>query len=628
MADYIYTMESRLTPEQMRAVNAVQQIARSHGMNIYLTGGAIRDILTGFPIRDLDFSVQGTPLKLQHDIEKSGGIVDMTDSVMGVIHAIFHGTQVEISMARAEVFDKPGRAPQVTPATINEDLRRRDFTFNAMALSLNDGSRGLLLDPFNGAADIEARLIRVLHSYSFLEDPSRLIRAARFATRFGWELEERTRARYDSAREGDYIHFIGSRAIGYEIEQIAREDNPIAVMRALEAEGWLKVLWSRWTVAKADTPEFAQLLKARATMTDLNITVDAAPAMMHFLTLKLGEGDISAIRELLPHREFVAAWKRLDADAKELAKKLLSKEAALNSGTWQILSAAKPEALLYLDVTGRNKTVDEKIKNFFGKWRQVSEKIPFTQMAELRITPQLPNYSQICQQAFLLLLDGKLRSDAEVMKFLAPFEPPPPPPPPTPVRRGRAAAKKAPVVVKAAVAEPTAVAVAAPAVAESRVASQTPAPQKKTEKTLEAKAKPVAASKTSEAKPEAGKAAAKPVSKTEVVAKTASKKLEKPATKAAKPAVKSVKAVTKSVKSVGKAAKPISKTAKPASKALKPAGKPTKPLGKVAKSGKAVKANKPALKTAAPVKAKSKKPKTKAPEKKHGQKKLDKKKRR
>ncbi len=131
----------------------------------------------------------------------------------------------------------------MTPGTINEDLRRRDFTFNAMALSLNDGSRGLLLDPFNGAADIEARLIRVLHSYAFLEDPSRLIRATRFATRFGWEMEERTRARYDSAREGDYIHFLSSRAIGYEIEQIAHEENPIAVMRALEerrlAEGSL-----------------------------------------------------------------------------------------------------------------------------------------------------------------------------------------------------------------------------------------------------------------------------------------------------------------------------------------------------------------------------------------------------
>jgi tRNA nucleotidyltransferase/poly(A) polymerase len=443
MADYIYTMESRLSPEQIRAVNLVQQIARSHGMNIYLTGGAIRDILTGFPIRDLDFTVQGNPLELQRDIEEAGGIVDMVDPAFCVIHAIAQGTRAEISMARAEVFDQPGKPPLVTPATINEDLRRRDFTFNAMALSLNDGSRGLLLDPFNGAADIEAKLIRILHSYAFLEDPSRLIRATRFAARFGWTLEERTRARYDSAREGDYISFISKRAIGYEIEQIAHEENPIAVMQALESEGWLKVLCLKWTVAKADIPELTALLKTRATMAEFGISVDAAPAVMHFLTMKLGETEIAAIQRLIPHREFVAAWTRLESDAKELSKKLLSKEGALNSGAWKILSSAKPEALLFLDVTGHNKTVDEKIKKFLGEWRKVQETLPFAQMAELRITPQLPEYSRICQEAFLLLLDGKLRTEAEIMKFLAPFEPPPPPPPPTPVRRGRAASKKA-----------------------------------------------------------------------------------------------------------------------------------------------------------------------------------------
>lgn len=567
MADYIYTMESRLSPEQMRALNSVQKIARSHGMNIYLTGGAIRDILTGFPIRDLDFTVQGNPLKLQHDIERSGGIVDMTDPVVCVLHAIFHGTQVEITMARSEVFDKPGKPPQITPATINEDLRRRDFTFNAMALSLNDGSRGLLLDPFNGAADIETRVIRILHSYAFLEDPSRLIRAARFATRFGWEMEERTRARYDSAREGDYIHFISSRAIGYEIEQLAREENPIAVMRTLEAEGWLKVLWPRWTVAKADNPELAQLLKTRASMADFNINVDAAPAVMHFVTFKMSDADIAAIQQLLPHREFVAAWKRLDADAKELAKKLASKEATLNSGAWKILSAAKPEALLYLDVTGRNKTVDEKIKNFFGKWRQFQEKMPFTQMAELRITPQLPEYSRICEEAFLLLLDGKLRSEGEITKFLAPFEPPPPPPPPAPVRRGRAAAKKAPLAVKASVkdgvqepASVTAEAAKAPPVASAKkVAIPSRPPQKKAAQAPEAKAKPVLAKKPGEAKPavpaaKAAKAPAKAVSKAKPAVKAVAKKAPKPVAKAAKPA------------------RPAPKSATPA-KAKKPAGK-------------------------------------------------------
>ena len=598
MADYIYTMESRLSPEQMRTVSAVQQLARSHGMNVYLTGGAIRDILTGFPIRDLDFTVQGNPLKLQHDIETSGGIVDLVDPVFYVIHAIFQGVQAEIGMARAEVFDKPGKPPLVTPATINEDLRRRDFTFNAMALSLNEGSLGLLLDPFNGAADIETLLIRVLHSYAFLEDPSRLIRAMRFAKRFGWEMEERTRARYDSAREGEYIQFLSNRAIGYEIEQIAHEENPIGVMQTLEDQGWLKVLCPKWTVAKADVPELAQLLKTRATMAEFNIGVDAAPAVMHFLTSKLSDADITAIQKLIPHREFVASWKRLEHDANDLSKKLLSKEAATNSVAWMILASAKPEALLYLDVAGKNKAVDEMVKNFFGKWRQVQERIPVTQMAELRITPQLPEYSKISHEAFLMLLDGKLRSESEILKFLAPFEPPPPPPPPTPVRRGRAAAKKvaAPVINIAIPETPAAAVEVAKAIPASRpadtpkaaVENKLPAQNKhsvkqsaKAHKTkvLETKVKPAAgksiAKPVVKPKQKLAKAPAKVVSKTKVVAKTASKSTLK---SAPKPSAKAT--VRSKVGKSSKAANPskVKKISKPIAKKTKPAT--TKATGK------------------------------------------------
>jgi tRNA nucleotidyltransferase/poly(A) polymerase len=601
MADYIYTMESRLSPEQMRTVSTVQNVARSHGMNVYLTGGAIRDILTGLPIRDLDFTVQGDPLGLRQDIESAGGIVDLADPVFCVIHAVFQGIGVEIGMARSELFDKPGKPPLVTPATINEDLRRRDFTSNAMALSLNEGSRGLLLDPFNGAADIEARLLRVLHSYAFLEDPSRLIRATRFASRFGWELEERTRARYDSAREGEYIQFLGSRAIGYEIEQIAYEDNPIAVMQVLEGQGWLKVLCPKWTIAKANVPELAHLLKTRTTMAELNIAVDAAPAVMHFLTVKLGEAEVASIQKLIPHREFVAAWKRLDSDAKDLSKKLLSKEAAVNSGAWKILTSAKPEALLYLDVTGHNKTVDEKIKNFFGKWRQVQEKVPITQMAELRITPQLPEYARICQEAFLLLLDGKLRSESEIAKFLAPFEPPPPPPPPATVRRGRAAAKKAAAPAAKKVEVPPAIALAAEAAGAASVPAgssksaagnkpaasmQLPSAEKKSAKAPEASAKPVGAKKTV--------VTAKPAAPTKPAAppKPAAKAVKAPA----KPSLKG-KAVAKPASK--KPAKPTTKpTTKPASSAGKPGKSTVKSLaGKSAnRSGKKLGAKAPAAK--------------------------------
>ena len=113
-------------------------------------------------------------------------------------------------MARIERYEKAGKPPVISPATLIEDLRRRDFTVNAMALSLNPGSRGLLMDPFNGAADIEAKVIRVLHNYAFVEDPSRLIRATRFAARFHWPLEERTQARL-RLRQGKQLHRVHHR---------------------------------------------------------------------------------------------------------------------------------------------------------------------------------------------------------------------------------------------------------------------------------------------------------------------------------------------------------------------------------------------------------------------------------
>jgi len=441
MADYIYTMEIRLTPDQQKGANLVQEIARAAGMNLYLTGGAIRDIISGFPIRDLDFTVQGNPLKLQKDLEKAGAVIAAADEDLKTLYVQLPGNvRAEISMARTERFDKVGKPPVVTPATIIEDLRRRDFTINAMALSLNPGSRGLLMDPFNGAADIEAKLIRVLHNYAFLEDPSRLIRATRFAARFHWPLEERTQARFDSARENKYIEYISDKAIGHEIEQLAYEDDPLHIVRVLEKEEWLKILSAHWTTAKVDTNGLSQLIKTRQQMNELGYQPDPAPAVMYFLTSRLGDKEIADMRKVIPRKTLVEAWKDLEDNAKDLAKKLMGKEAATPSRAWQVLSNARPEMVLFLAVTARQQSVEQKIKNFFTKWRQVQQKIPLPEMTELHITPQLPEYPKIANDVFMLLLDGKLRSRTETLKFLKPLAPPPPPPPPPPpTKRGRAA---------------------------------------------------------------------------------------------------------------------------------------------------------------------------------------------
>src|SRR5580704_5373455 len=452
LADYIYTMELRLSPDQLKGVSLVQDVTRAAGVNLYLTGGAIRDIISGFSIRDLDFTIQGNPLKLQKELEKAGAKITAVDEDIRTIFLSLPGNaRAEVSMARTEKFEKTGKPPVVTPATIHEDLRRRDFTVNAMALSLNEGSRGLLLDPFNGTADIEAKLIRILQNYSFLEDPSRLIRATRFAARFHWPLEERTQARYDAAKEGKYIDHILKTSIGHEIAALAHEDDPLHVVKMLEKEGWLEVLHPHWNSAKVDTNGITALMRTRQQMVDLGYAPDAGPAVMYFLTDRLSEKEISDLQRLIPRKDLVEAWRDIEDHAKELAKRLMGKEAATPSRTWALLSSARPEMVLFLAVTAKQQSVDQKIKNYLTKWRQVQQKIPLPEMTELLITPQLPIYPKLAHDVFMLLLDGKLRSRTETLKFLKPFAPPPPPPPPPP-RRGRAAKAAADAATAAAAA--------------------------------------------------------------------------------------------------------------------------------------------------------------------------------
>jgi tRNA nucleotidyltransferase (CCA-adding enzyme) len=493
MADYIYTMEVRLTPDQLRGVTLVQDIARAAGMNIYLTGGAVRDIISGFPIRDLDFTVQGNPLKLHKDLERAGAVITASDDDAKDLFLTLPGNaRAEISMARTEHYEKTGRPPHIAPATIIEDLRRRDFTVNAMALSLNPGSRGLLMDPFNGAADIEAKVLRVLHNYAFIEDPSRLIRATRFAARFHWPLEERTQLRFNSAKENNYIESITNKAIGYETAQLAYEDDPLNVVRALEKEGWLKVLGAHWSSAKIDTAGLTQLMKTRQQMNELGYWPDPSPAVMYFLTSRLSDKEVADMRKFMPRRDLVEAWRDLEENAKGLAKRLTGKEAATPSRTWKLLSEARPEMILFLAVTARQQAVALKIKNYFTKWRQVQQKIPLIEMTELYITPQLPEYPKIANDVFMLLLDGRLRSHTEILKFLKPLAPPPPPPPPVP-KRGRAAKAAA---AAAAAAPPVPVPVAgkkkgkaqatAPAAPPAKVAKPDPPAPKSAPKSAKA----------------------------------------------------------------------------------------------------------------------------------------------
>jgi hypothetical protein len=300
---------------------------------------------------------------------------------------------------------------------------------------------------------------------------------------------------------------------------------------------------------------------------------DASAANLDLLTSKLNDKDRAALKKLMPRKGFVAEWDALDEDAKALSKLLLAKEANVPSFAWKLITTYKPEAVLWLALTGTGAPLQARLKNFFTVWPEARQKIPYTLMQEMRIVPDLPGYQDLQRTLFLEFMDGKLQTEEEMRKFLEPYSPPAPPPP---VSVRRAKPKKAEPKKKASRASKAEV--MAPPDTEVTVAiagpspSDPPAPKKATAKKAEAGTTepPKAESKKSEVKkpetkkPEPKKPAA-PANRPAAPAKKAAKKL-KPAK------AKKVAAPKNPI-----AKKPVAKkTQEKKAPAKKPAPKPAK----------------------------------------------------
>jgi tRNA nucleotidyltransferase/poly(A) polymerase len=442
MADYVYLLENRLSAAQQAALLAVRQVARAKGLTVFLVGGAVRDMTSGSPVRDLDVVVQGNALKLKKDIEKvKGEIAGEWEAGQALFVRFPSGVRMEIGSTLSVTYPKPGK-PVMKPATILDDLRRRDFTANAMAISLNDGSYGLLMDPLNGVADIENRELRLVSNYGFIEDPVRMIRAARFMARLGWQMDAKTQERYETGKREGYISAMDGFHRGYETEEIFHEEDPLRVLRKLEAEGWMKHLFPALASSRANVAELERLRESQTQLQMQGIQPEAAAANFPFLTAKMDPKDLAALKKSFPRQGFVAEIAALEGEAKAFAAEFSGKGAATPSQAWKLLHTAKPESILWVAHTSKNAGIQAKLKSFFTEWAQAKQKIPYVLMQEMRIVPDLPGYRELLDKLFFELMDGKLATPEEMKAYLEPYSPPAPPPP-VHLRRPRMAKKDA-----------------------------------------------------------------------------------------------------------------------------------------------------------------------------------------
>lgn len=437
MPDYIYLLESRLSADQQNALRLLREAAREAQTILFLVGDAVRDLTSGHAVREMEVALHGNALKLKKKLEKQGAKVWGEDEATRSLYLCFPGTvRVDVVSTHRTEYPKVGKAV-IHPASIHEDLRRRDFTVNAMAISLNEGSFGLLMDPLNGAADIEGRTLRLVSNYGFLEDPSLLIRAIRYQARLGWEMDPRTRNRYEDAKNEGMIEHLPSQARSREVEQIGHEEEGLKVLRALEAEGWMKYLDPAWTSASADEAKLNALHELAVELLMQGVHADVSAAQMRLLTAKMSTKDLNGLKKLMLRPGFVEEWSTLDNQAAAFAKVLLAKQNAMPSVAFKLFTSYDPEAVLWLGFTSKDAVVRERFNLFLKEWPEARQRIPYALMQELRITPELPGYGDLVQQIFLEFIDGRLTTPEEMRAFLEPHSPPAPPPPPT-VKRSRA----------------------------------------------------------------------------------------------------------------------------------------------------------------------------------------------
>jgi tRNA nucleotidyltransferase (CCA-adding enzyme) len=403
MSDYMFMLESRLSADQNRVLEQVQTVANAAGVNLFLTGGGMRDMLGGFRIRDLDFSVEGNALKVAKALEEQRAQIVALDENRRSAELVFAGgVTAQVSLSRKERFAKTGGKPQVTPAPIQEDLRGRDFTINAMALSLGRASRGLLLDPTNGLADLGRRELRSTHPYVFLDDPARLLRLARLRVRLSFAVEERTRMQYDNARAAHVENLIPARTLLEELLRIAEEPGPSEVLQALSDDGLMRLFSPALVGQKLNLTALAHLEKAVRLVESANLVVAPKfPAFLRVLTAKLTPKERSALFKAveMPKAE-IEHMRNAEPAAHKLENALKSPRVRKPSHIYQILADARPDEMAFLLGASAQRTVQERIRNYLQKYLPAIQEAPAADWQVIEGEPGTPKYNR-SRQAFL-----------------------------------------------------------------------------------------------------------------------------------------------------------------------------------------------------------------------------------
>jgi tRNA nucleotidyltransferase (CCA-adding enzyme) len=399
-------IEQYLPRQLMELVKDISGQAAKQGQRVYLVGGIVRDLLLGYPNFDLDLVVEGDAVKLAQQVAEVSQAKLLAHHRFGTAKLKYENFTLDLATARKETYARPGVLPAVTPGTLKNDLIRRDFTINAMAISVAANDYGELVDPYSGISDLEHRLIRILHTESFRDDATRILRGVRYEQRFGFEFETQTAQLLK--RDIHLLDTISGDRIRHELELILKEKQPELVIKRL---GELGVLTRISSSLKGDGWLAKKFNKARR----LKKPTQLSSLYFCLLVYSLGEKEIE---QFLARLNISVKLSRAMRDTLSLKTglPLLDKPSLRPSEIYYLLRQYETLAIQANAIASDSSVVNHHLRLFLTKLRYVRTSLDGEELKKLGISPG-PEMGKVLQILHKAKLDGEVRTRADEKKL-------------------------------------------------------------------------------------------------------------------------------------------------------------------------------------------------------------------
>jgi tRNA nucleotidyltransferase (CCA-adding enzyme) len=402
----INRLEQCLSPESLALIQKAGALAAEKRLGIYLVGGVVRDILLGRANSDLDLVAEGNAVELAESLAGEVGGRLVVHRRFGTAKIRTGNLTIDLAMCRAETYARPGALPSVRPGSIQDDLARRDFTVNAMALRLDPANFGKLVDPFDGQKDLANKLIRVLHDRSFIDDATRMLRAVRYEQRFGFRLEAATEKllRQNVAM----LRTLSGDRIRHELDLILKEDCPERMLKRL---GELGLLVEIHPALEGNGRLEKGFEKAREG--------SSAPSPALYFALLTCSLSIKEVEDFVARLRVPGSVSRVIRDTARLREQMPSLDVRdlSPSAVCELLQEYSPTSVLACAIAADSALVQERLNLYLTRWRHVRTALDGSTLQRLGV-PSGPRLGQMLKALHDAKLDGKIESQEDEIELV------------------------------------------------------------------------------------------------------------------------------------------------------------------------------------------------------------------